>query len=135
MRRCQCCKRQASCPFDQIEGQAIANPTAEHCAVTRVGDEVRKYLKPRAQLSAWQQRRELAESHPDLFVPFALTGRVVVQPFVAGAHATASEARALAKTAADRGLRIHDVVPKNVVGGLIIDFGIVQTGRVRKPRR
>lgn len=98
-------------------------PTAEHCAITRVGSEVRKYLKPLADLANWRERERIAAAHPDLFVPFRLAGRVAIQAFASG-EGTSEDMRRLHNEIAYRKIAVFDYAPQNILGGRIIDFAI-----------
>ena len=133
-RRCGCCKRQPTCPFEQIEGIVLRNPSPEHCAVTVVDGMVHKYIKPAGNMQLWRERQRIAAEHPDLFVPFELVGRVVVQELVHGEHDRETAIRVVDEIIR-RGIKVLDVAPTNLVGDRFVDFQVLYgSRRVRQPR-
>jgi hypothetical protein len=133
-RRCNCCKRQPTCPFEKLEGEVIKNPSPEHCAVTIVDGMVHKYIKPSGDMRRWRERQRIASEHPDLFVPFTLVGRVVVQQLVECRHDRAETIKVVDEIRKRR-IKVLDVTPNNMGDGRFIDFQVLHaTSRVRKPR-
>lgn len=130
---CCGCGGRPLCLKSRIEGDVLYAPTAEHCAITRVGDDVRKYLKPWANLTVWQARQQIAEGHPDLFVPFQLEGRVVIQAFVAGEPGMREDMQRIGREIVRRGLPVYDHVAKNIVAGRLIDFAVPTAAIARRP--
>lgn len=126
MRKCECCPRNGTCPMETYvpAGQVIAGPTSEHCCVERINDTVVKHMRPRTRMSKYELRKPLTEQYPEIFEPFEVVGRTIVQAFIPGARATEEERRALLTRLRDLNLRPNDVCTKNIVGGRIIDFDV-----------
>lgn len=120
-----CCTHNAFCPAAKIVGEVLVAHTSEHCAVTRVGDIVYKYLRPRADLKNWERIQELALKNPDVLVPFVLDkeNRIIEQEYVSGAHGDRKDIRRIYDTLHARGISgVSDIASKNIIGGRAIDF-------------
>lgn len=120
-----CCTRNSLCPATKIVGEIIVAPTPEHCAVTKVGNEVRKYLRPSASIENWKRLRDVAAANSDVLVPFLLDveNRIVEQEYVTGSFGERKDIRRIYDTLLERGQRgVSDISEKNVIGGRAVDF-------------
>lgn len=111
----------------------MMNPSAEHCAITLVDGQVRKYLKPAADLTKWQERCRITRENTDIFAETRLVGRVAHQAYLVG-ETTPERMKYLIDECRRRELRVYDVQPKNVVAGMIVDFAVLSPSRRRRGR-
>lgn len=95
---------------------------AEHRAVRLMNGVYYKELLPDADLRQWRKRQEVARRNPDLFVPFAIVGRTIVQQEVHGAFTLERQWEIILELRRRKLYAVSDVTPENIVGGRLVDF-------------
>lgn len=102
---------------------SLPSKSAEHERIECDGGDVVKHLRRHADMGDWRRRQDVAAAHPDLFVPFAIEGRTIRQPFIDGPPGTNDDAMRIYAALHARGVvGVDDIVPHNIVGGRAVDF-------------